>query len=1022
MTSTRQKPFPIDDLLRAVHLEINAELRSDGDGERVSLTAGRKVGDDGEVQEYLFSCRSWKDTFSGEKLLVRLSRSRDPWASAEAVRMADGKITVRTSADLGSQPGNAQLRKDESAGMEALAERVESAGESDGLVNLTTAGWILGQGRPNIGRCTTPEHFIREYRARRLNPRQRQAIEQALGSELTFIWGPPGTGKTDVVASIVEGCYRQGMRVLFVAPTKVAVDQALERICDLLSDDEGFDTGLVQRAGDIELTSLSTKFGEQISTGRIVARLADAVTAQINGTRELLDSARQDLALHTEAEYVSGELRDLSTQRDEAGRHAVALHHQIQTGQVSLSGIEQRIREIGSPYGLFAKKKQAQLDDLNRAHREYQHAIAALDRQLHAAEAVQRNRTVEIARLEPELAALQGRLRGVPAAGPLRNAVESLQQQLTALEQEQRKITEVVRANCRVMGTTVAKALQSRRLLDSIDAVVIDEVGMVNTPSAWCAAGLAARRVIVAGDFRQLPAVTRASGDQYALPEDRQHAGLWMDRDVFTAAGLVDPSGSARQDRRMVCLDTQYRMRPSICEIVNIVAYPDAPLHTARGDRSDLLPPSPLIDGPLVLVDTTPRRLPNPKGRRNGHKINAVHEAVIHELVRGLQYDEVLPARKWVDLVAGERPADRLAVIAPYRDQVKALRNSLSYRFGESYEGLVDTVHRFQGSQRPLVVIDTVAGAGDRLGYFYEGTGLSSSTCRLLNVALSRAQDHLVVVADTRFLHDNLSPGSEASRMLTHLERHAQILSVDDLVPFRGAADLAGLSEDDLARPAFFPADEVPLAVEWDIKRAQRSIEIYCAFLDPVPVGKWLRHLTPRIGEGVQVTIHTRDQADDPRRRDLVRELEAAGCLVAIRERMHEKVMIVDDTVLWHGSLNLLANTGATDLMMRITDPSSCRQVRHIVDRARMERPARTWKQVPPAAGPESGRVSDVRAGDVLDGRLYIHVPFNEKDEFKGVVRAAGIRPGWCGTRRLWHVDAAIPRHLIQRWLPMVRN
>ncbi|MGV9772651.1 AAA domain-containing protein [Streptosporangium sp. NPDC003464] len=1019
MTGSQQKPFPVDELLRAVRLEIAAELRSDGDGEKVSLTAGRKVGGDGEVQEYLFSCRSWKEAFSGEKLLVRLSRSRDPWVSAEAVRMPDGKVMVRAAADLGSQPGNAQLRKDESAGMETLAERLESAGGSDGLVNLTTAGWMLGQGRPRIDRCATPERFIREYRERELNPRQRQAIEQALDSELTFIWGPPGTGKTDVVASIVEGCYRQGMRVLFVAPTKVAVDQALERICDLLSGEDGFDTGLVQRAGDIELTSLATKFGEQISAGRIAGRLAVAMAARIAETRELLDAARQDLGLHTEAERISGELRDLSTRRDEVGRHAAALHHQIQAGQAALARTEQQIREIGTPSGLFAKKRQAKLDDLGRAHREHRYAVAVLDQRLHTALTVQRNCAIEIAKLEPELAMLHDRLRGVPAAGPLRDAVERMQQQLTALEQEQQKITEVVRGNCRVMGTTVAKAVQSRKLLSSIDVVVIDEAGMVNTPSAWCAAGLATRRVVVAGDFRQLPAVSKASGDRNASPEDRQHAGLWMDRDVFATAGLVDLAGSARQDRRMVCLDTQYRMRPSICEMVNVVAYPDAPLRTGRDDRSRL-PPSPLIDSPLILVDTTPRRLPNPKGRYGGHKTNTVHEAVIHELVRGLQYDEVLPARKWTGLAAGDRPADRLAVIAPYRDQVKALQTSLTHRFGESYEGLVDTVHRFQGSQRSLVVIDTVAGAGDRLGYFYEGSGLSSSTCRLLNVALSRAQDHIVVVADTRFLHDNLSPGSEAARMLAHLECHAQLLSVDDLVPFRCAADLAGLGEDELARPAFFPADEVPRAIAWDIEQAQRSIEIYCAFLDPAPVSRWLRHLTPRIKSGVQVTVHTRDQADDPRRRALVQELEAAGCLVEIRERMHEKVMIVDDAVLWHGSLNLLANTGATDLMMRITDPSSCLRVRHIVDRARMERPARTWKQTPP--GPEPDSVPDVRAGDVLDGRLYICVPFNEKDEFKRALRAAGIRPEWYGARKLWRVDATIPRHLVQRWLPSARN
>jgi hypothetical protein len=40
------------------------------------------------------------------------------------------------------------------------------------------------------------------------------------------------------------------------------------------------------------------------------------------------------------------------------------------------------------------------------------------------------------------------------------------------------------------------------------------------------------------------------------------------------------------------------------------------------------------------------------------------------------------------------------------------------------------------------------------------------------------------------------------------------------MVPFLSADDLAGLNEEGLARPAFFPADEVPRAVEWDLEHA----------------------------------------------------------------------------------------------------------------------------------------------------------------------------------------------------------
>jgi hypothetical protein len=391
-----------------------------------------------------------------------------------------------------------------------------------------------------------------------------------------------------------------------------------------------------------------------------------------------------------------------------------------------------------------------------------------------------------------------------------------------------------------------------------------------------------------------------------------------------------------------------------------------------------------------------------------------VHEAVIHELVRGLQYDRVLPARKSTDIPAGARATDRLAVITPYRDQVRALRTSLKLRFAEDFDGLVDTVHRFQGSQRPLVVIDTVAGAGRAVGRFYEGTGPSSATTRLLNVALSRAQDHLVVIADVGFLSERLPQGSDARVMLHELLRHAHRLDVDDLVPVRSAADLGGLSAEELARPAFFPADEVPRAIEWDIARAARSIDIYCPFLNPGPVRRWLKHLAPRASAGVRVTVHTRPHEPGTPAAGLVGELAAVGCGTQPRDRMHEKVVIFDDTVLWHGSLNLLASPGPTDLMMRFADTELCERVRRIMTTARMDRPAWTPRQSPaPVERPQASGPGRVAPGDVVDGRLYLDVPYAQKDEAK---RVAGAR--WDRERRLWHVDSKVARSTVAAWLP----
>lgn len=145
MAEARNNPFPVDHLLRAVQTEIEAVLSGDGLGEKISLHNGSRIGSTGESREYLFSCKAWKESIGSKNLLVRLSRSRDRWESAEASRMPDGKVLVATTADLGAEPKNAQLCKDDSAILEALTERLEQAGDRDGPVNLIVAGWLAAR-------------------------------------------------------------------------------------------------------------------------------------------------------------------------------------------------------------------------------------------------------------------------------------------------------------------------------------------------------------------------------------------------------------------------------------------------------------------------------------------------------------------------------------------------------------------------------------------------------------------------------------------------------------------------------------------------------------------------------------------------------------------------------------------------------------------------------------------------------------------------------------------------------------
>jgi hypothetical protein len=396
-----------------------------------------------------------------------------------------------------------------------------------------------------------------------------------------------------------------------------------------------------------------------------------------------------------------------------------------------------------------------------------------------------------------------------------------------------------------------------------------------------------------------------------------------------------------------------------------------------------------MLDAPLVLLDTSDCAVEGASAYRN-----EVHAALVRELVRFLQHDDALPARRADDAAPGRT----LAVIAPYRDQVRLLESQLRERFGESYQGLVDTVHRFQGSQRPVVIVETVTGASSQLGIFFEGNGLQSSTCRLLNVALSRARDHLVVVANLRHLRAKLSPASEVRVMLDIVERKAQRINIGELVPIRKAEELKSLSEDDLARPAFFPADETDRAIEWDFARARTRIEIYCPFLSKSRVARFRATLRSQADRGVHVTVFTRGTDECPDNSDPIAELKAAGCVVELRDQMHEKIVVIDD-VLWQGSLNLFAHTRATELMMRIESAASCENARRVVERAKPTRP----------------RYGNIRpSSDTTESQLvYLNVPFSEKDEAK----ALGAR--WDPTTKKWYIDTRqVAAEGFARWLP----
>jgi hypothetical protein len=90
---------------------------------------------------------------------------------------------------------------------------------------------------------------------------QNPACRRATSEAITFIWGPPGTGKTETLANIALDYMEQGKRVLMVSYSNVSVDGALLRVVKKAD----YPAGTILRYGYPRANELLNEYREHVS-------------------------------------------------------------------------------------------------------------------------------------------------------------------------------------------------------------------------------------------------------------------------------------------------------------------------------------------------------------------------------------------------------------------------------------------------------------------------------------------------------------------------------------------------------------------------------------------------------------------------------------------------------------------------------------------------------------------------------------------------------------------------------------
>jgi superfamily I DNA and/or RNA helicase len=197
-------------------------------------------------------------------------------------------------------------------------------------------------------------------------------------------------------------------------------------------------------------------------------------------------------------------------------------------------------------------------------------------------------------------------------------------------------------------------------------------------------------------------------------------------------------------------LDVQYRMHPIIGQLVSDLFYSGRLKH--GGDmarRESIAALEPNSGDPLIVLDTAGRTSCQ-QGSGGQSRINLKTADICVDLA-------IRAARSGVESVA---------IITPYADQARTIR-ALLKRQADLARGIeCSTVHRFQGQERDVVILDTVDADPMKPGVLLNERGSNSSAHNLINVAISRARGKLIIVADVRYF-ELRAPGGVVTKMIT---------------------------------------------------------------------------------------------------------------------------------------------------------------------------------------------------------------------------------------------------------------
>jgi very-short-patch-repair endonuclease len=627
-----------------------------------------------------------------------------------------------------------------------------------------------------------------------LNQEQKESILRGLSSPLTVITGPPGTGKSQVVTSLIVNAVYQGQTVLFSSKNNKAVDVVYERV-NALSE-----RPVMLRLGSTFQSALSDHLVGLLSakpSKEDEARYKEAVDIHLKLCNKIGEKRKDQEKLIEIRNLVDQRESKLEDARELLGNEFFYACQELSDDQINQ--IDSLLHEGISKLRSATKSEQPVLTRLfwgylrGKRFREVLQILGAIAENVSTLDITWPNSKLEdknIHYYKKYLDSLAVKVEKAKAIKEYFNLLKRLSQQedLFSLASKERELSEKIEDNSlelwnywlqllpnrmsqhdrKLLGdyitalNLIVAAESSKQPIDRsiwpkyygflskiqhilscwavtslsargrvpleagfFDLVVIDEASQCDIASALPLLYRAKRAVII-GDSKQLTHISSISEvEDIRLLEKHELQDDYLGWSYATTS-LFKLASSLCKGEDIVVLKDHHRSHAHIINYSNKYFY-DSTLRVAtKYQNLNLIPNSQVV------------RWIDKKGKcsrsNTGSTYNDIEcEEVIKELKR----------------IADAGYKGTIGVVTPFRAQYQRIRDKISQN-NDLFERLTlreflcDTVHKFQGDERDVIIFSPVVSDGMSAGaaHFLRKTG------NLFNVAITRARAALIVIGD----------------------------------------------------------------------------------------------------------------------------------------------------------------------------------------------------------------------------------------------------------------------------------